>query len=64
MFEHIHTDSYSSCIVLISLFSALSLSGEEVEETELPGLAVDCQTFFCANVVEDSVIQVSGDIIH
>lgn len=38
--------------------SALSLSGEEVEETELPGLAVDYQTFFCANVIENCIIQV------
>ncbi len=63
MFKHIvtHTDScYSSYIVLISLSSALSLSGEEVEETVLPGLAVDCQTFFCANVIENSIIQVCG----
>ena len=40
------------------LFSALSLTGEEVEETELPGLASDLQTFYCANGIGGAVIQV------
>ena len=40
------------------VFSILSLNGEEVEETELPGIATDQQTFYCANVNVKSVLQV------
>uniref|UniRef100_A0A8C2GK79 DNA damage-binding protein 1 n=1 Tax=Cyprinus carpio TaxID=7962 RepID=A0A8C2GK79_CYPCA len=37
----------------------LMLSGEEVEETELPGFVDNQQTFFCGNVVHQQLIQVS-----
>jgi len=33
----------------------LTLSGEEVEETEIPGFASDLQTFLCSNVDYDQV---------
>jgi hypothetical protein len=36
----------------------LSLCGEEVEETEIAGLASDQQTFHCSNVAGAKVIQV------
>ena len=36
----------------------LSLNGEEVEETEMVGLAADEQTLFCANVIGNKIIQV------
>lgn len=34
------------------------LSGEEVEETELPGFVDNQQTFFCGNVAHQQLIQV------
>ncbi len=36
----------------------LSLSGEEVEEAELEGLAADQQTYHCANVGGKRILQV------
>lgn len=36
----------------------LSLRGEEVEETEIPGLAADQQTFYCGNVIGKRILQV------
>ena len=35
------------------------LNGEEMEETEIPGLIADQQTFFCGNVGKDVVLQVT-----
>ena len=37
---------------------ALRLAGEEVEETELPALVTDQQTFYCSNVIGNAIIQV------
>lgn len=37
----------------------LSLNGEEVEETDIPGFTSDQQTFFCGNVQHDQIVQVS-----
>nr|CAG4642998.1 EOG090X00HD [Ilyocryptus agilis] len=37
----------------------LMLSGEEMEETEIPGLIADQQTFFCGNVGADAILQVT-----
>lgn len=34
------------------------LSGEEVEETELPGFVDNQQTFYCGNVAHQQLIQV------
>ena len=34
------------------------LSGEEVEETELPGFEGDQQSFYCGNVVHKQLLQV------
>lgn len=39
--------------------SVLMLSGEEVEETELPGFVDNQQTFYCGNVAHQQLIQVS-----
>lgn len=36
----------------------LMLSGEEVEETELPGFVDNQQTFYCGNVAHHQLIQV------
>ncbi|XP_042599290.1 DNA damage-binding protein 1-like [Cyprinus carpio] len=38
----------------------LMLSGEEVEETELPGFVDNQQTFFCGNVVHQQLIQITS----
>jgi hypothetical protein len=35
------------------------LNGDEMEETEIPGLIADQQTFFCGNVGKDVVLQVT-----
>ena len=45
-----------SCSHLVP--SVLSLKGEEVEETEVPGLVSDQQTFFCGNVAGRNIVQV------
>ncbi|XP_023704861.1 DNA damage-binding protein 1 isoform X1 [Cryptotermes secundus] len=37
----------------------LTLNGEEVEETEIPGFVSDQQSFFCGNVDHDQIIQVT-----
>ena len=36
----------------------LTLTGEEVEETEIPGFLSDQQTFYCANVDFEQVFDV------
>lgn len=41
------------------LCRVLMLNGEEMEETEIPGLIADQQTFFCGNVGKDSVLQIT-----
>ncbi|XP_044745823.1 DNA damage-binding protein 1 [Coccinella septempunctata] len=38
----------------------LSLNGEEVEETEIVGFSADQQTFFCGNVVNEQLVQVTS----
>ena len=38
----------------------LSLSGEEVEETEVKGFENDDQTFYCANVANQQIVQVTN----
>lgn len=37
------------------------LSGEEVEETELPGFVDNQQTFYCGNVAHQQLIQVTSE---
>ena len=37
------------------------LSGEEVEETELSGIAGEQQSFYCGNVAHNQLIQVRGE---
>ncbi|CAH1785310.1 unnamed protein product [Owenia fusiformis] len=38
----------------------LMLSGEEVEETEIGGFEGDQQTFYCGNVTDDLVVQITS----
>lgn len=45
-------------------FSALSLAGEEVEETELLGLANDQQTIYCSNLTGNTIVQVIMIIVN
>jgi len=45
------------CTVLCSV---LTLSGEEVEETEIEGFDSDQQTFCCSNVSHDQLLQVDN----
>ena len=40
--------------------SILTLHGEEVEETDIPGFQSDKQTFFCGNVNNELIIQVTS----
>ena len=40
-------------------FRVLMLSGEEVEETELPGFEGDQQSFYCGNVAHKQLLQVN-----
>ncbi|KAH8359699.1 hypothetical protein KR093_008397 [Drosophila rubida] len=42
----------------------LTLSGEEVEETDIPGFASDLQSFLCANVDYDQLLQVTAESVR
>uniref|UniRef100_U5EVD6 DNA damage-binding protein 1 n=1 Tax=Corethrella appendiculata TaxID=1370023 RepID=U5EVD6_9DIPT len=52
---------YDNTLVLafVGFTRILALTGEEVEETEIPGFLSDQQTFFCANVDFNQIIQVT-----
>lgn len=59
----ISVESILNAVILSykSVFSplrVLMLSGEEVEETELPGFVDNQQTFYCGNVAHQQLIQV------
>lgn len=45
-------------IILYHLPRVLTLSGEEVEETEIAGFVSDQQTFLSSNVLYDQLLQV------
>ncbi len=49
-----------NCLVVsfVGQTTFLALSGEEVEETELDGLAADQQTYHCANIGASRILQV------
>ncbi|CAH3044667.1 unnamed protein product [Porites lobata] len=42
----------------------LALTGEEVEETEIPGFDDNQQTYFCGNVTGDQIIQVTTSSVR
>ncbi|XP_035782512.1 DNA damage-binding protein 1-like [Anopheles albimanus] len=52
---------YDNTLVLsfVGHTRVLMLSGEEVEETEIAGFLSDQQTFFCANVHQGQILQVT-----
>ena len=51
--------SFATLKVLLKPYHRiLTLSGEEVEETEIPGLNGEKQTYFCGNTVGNHLLQV------
>uniref|UniRef100_A0A668A5C8 DNA damage-binding protein 1 n=1 Tax=Myripristis murdjan TaxID=586833 RepID=A0A668A5C8_9TELE len=46
------------------LSRVLMLSGEEVEETELPGFVDNQQTFYCGNVAHQQLIQITSGSVR
>nr|CAG4643697.1 EOG090X00HD [Lepidurus arcticus] len=42
----------------------LTLNGEEMEETEIPGLVSEQQTFFCGNIGVDNIVQVTSGCVR
>ncbi|XP_055373755.1 DNA damage-binding protein 1 [Condylostylus longicornis] len=53
--------NYENTLVLafVGHTRVLTLTGEEVEETDIPGFLCDQQTFYCGNVEFDQIIQVT-----
>uniref|UniRef100_A0A0N7ZDQ0 DNA damage-binding protein 1 n=1 Tax=Scylla olivacea TaxID=85551 RepID=A0A0N7ZDQ0_SCYOL len=58
----VNSPKFHNTIVLsfVGLTRVLTLSGEEVEETEIAGFVSDQQTFLSANVKYDQLLQVTG----
>lgn len=54
----------SLIIAFVGQTTVLSLRGEEVEETDLDGIASDQQTHFCANVVGNKILQIAGQSVR
>lgn len=62
MFNHFLLDGRVDNTLVLAFVGQtriLSLNGEEVEETEIPGFASDQQTFFCGNVIHEQIVQVT-----
>lgn len=53
-----------SILTCVLSYRVLMLSGEEVEETELPGFVDNQQTFYCGNVAHNQLIQVCTHFSH
>ena len=53
------TQDNTLVLTFVEQTRVLTLLGEEVEETEIPGFLADQQTFFTGNVVFNQVIQVT-----
>lgn len=51
-------EKLTSVLKVVCDFRVLTLSGEEVEETEIAGFVSDQQTFLSANVKYDQLLQV------
>lgn len=56
------SDKLDNTLVLsfVGQTRVLSITGEEVEETEIQGFTSDQQTFFCGNVTHDQIVQVTS----
>lgn len=48
---------------LLFFYRILALTGEEVEETEIPGFDDNQQTYFSGNVTGDQIIQVQHRLL-
>ena len=57
-FPFLFSPSFCSIPSYVCTSSVLSLKGEEVEETELEGIAADQQTHYCSNVIGNKILQV------
>nr|CAD7197866.1 unnamed protein product [Timema douglasi] len=55
------TDKFDNTLVMafVTQTRVLTLNGEEVEETEIPGILSDQQSFYCGNVSHQQIIQVT-----
>lgn len=62
----LNSDQYDDMIVLsfVGQTRVLQLSGEEVEETEVPGFNAGQQTFLCANVCHNQIIQITPSAVR
>lgn len=58
----IDDSNYENTLVLafVGHTRILTLTGEEVEETDIPGFLSDQQTFHCANVDHEQVIYINN----
>ncbi|RUS91294.1 hypothetical protein EGW08_000908 [Elysia chlorotica] len=58
---HVNSDKFDNMMVMsfVGQSRILQLSGEEVEETELPGFDGDNQTFVCDNVCFNQILQIT-----
>jgi DNA damage-binding protein 1 len=54
-------DNFDKYIILsfVSETRVLSMSGEELEETEIPGFQADEQTTYSGNIINNQFLQVS-----
>ncbi|XP_038067172.1 DNA damage-binding protein 1-like [Patiria miniata] len=57
-----HGSQFDDTLVLsfVGQTRVLMLNGEEVEETEMPGIDGDQQTFYCGNVYNNQLIQITA----
>lgn len=51
-------------VTFVGQTTVLSLRGEEVEETEIAGLATDRQTFFCGNIPGKKIVQITSQSVR
>jgi len=51
-------------ILFLRLPRVLTLNGEDMEETEFPGLISDEQTFYCGNVGKEFIIQITTGYVR
>jgi len=62
----VNSDKFDNMMVMsfVGQSRVLQLSGEEVEETELPGFDGDNQTFLCNNVAFNQILQITQSSIR
>ncbi|GFX77483.1 DNA damage-binding protein 1 [Trichonephila clavipes] len=60
------TTEYDDTLILsfVGQTRVLTLNGEDIEEKHLPGFDVSQQTFYCANVNYDQIVQVTASSIR